>query len=47
MTNGDVMRIADIDIPTLHGWAYHSRAMPDEAMKRLHEYFVAYLGREQ
>lgn len=47
MTNGDIMRVADIDIPTLHGWQYRNRDLPEAAISRLHEYFVAFLkGRE-
>lgn len=47
MTNGEIMRIAQVDTPILHGWAYRNRDIPDEAMNKLHEYFIAYLGREK
>jgi hypothetical protein len=47
MTNGEIMRVAEVDTPTLHGWVYRNRDMPDEAMNKLHEYFIAYLGREK
>lgn len=47
MTNGEIMRIAEVDIPTLHGWTYRNRDMPETAMNRLHDYFVAYLSRKQ
>ena len=46
MTNGEIGRIAEVDIPTLHGWMYHNRDMPETAMDKLHEYFVAYLGHD-
>lgn len=45
MTNGDVQRIAEIDIPTLHGWTYRGRELPDAAIEKLRDYFVAYLER--
>lgn len=35
ITNGDLMRIAEVDIATMHGWQYLNRPLPEEAMSRL------------
>lgn len=32
MTNGDLMRAAGVDVPTLHAWIYLGRALPVEAL---------------
>mgnify|MGYP001367832384 CR=1 FL=1 len=45
LTNGEVMRIAGIDMPTHHGWAYHGREMPEEAMQRLHDFYAEHAAR--
>lgn len=42
LTNGDLMRIAKVDTPTLHGWQWHNRALPDEALNRLKDHFIQY-----
>lgn len=42
LTNGDMMRIAEVDIPTLHGWQWHNRSLPDEALQRLKDHFAQY-----
>lgn len=42
LTNGDLMRIAEVDIPTLHGWQWHNRPLPDEALQRLKDHFIQY-----
>lgn len=39
ITNGDLMRIAEVDIATMHGWQYLSRSLPEEAMDRLRNHF--------
>ncbi|MCD0459565.1 hypothetical protein [Roseiconus lacunae] len=41
-TNGDLMKIAGVDIPTLHGWQWHNRALPTEALQRLKDHFIQY-----
>lgn len=47
LTNGDLMRIAKVDTPTLHGWQWHNRALPDEAFNRLKDHFIQYrIGKE-
>jgi excisionase family DNA binding protein len=42
LTNGELRRIAEVDIPTLHGWTYHGHEMPEAALKKLREHFGAY-----
>jgi excisionase family DNA binding protein len=42
ITNGDLMRIAEVDIPTLHSWIYHGRELPEAALNKLREHFAAY-----
>lgn len=42
-TNGELMRIAEVDIPTFHGWKYLNRELPEAAMNKLREHFCAYL----
>lgn len=39
VTNGDLMRVADVDAPTLHGWLWHGRSLPPEAVERLRVHF--------
>jgi hypothetical protein len=39
ITNGDLMRIAEVDISTMHGWQYLNRPLPEEAMNRLKNHF--------
>lgn len=43
LTNGELRRIAEVDMATLHSWMYHSRELPDAAMNKLREHFRAYL----
>jgi hypothetical protein len=47
MTYGEIRRIAEVDTPTLHGWTYHNREMPEAAFEKLHDYFVAYLAEKK
>jgi len=42
LTNGDLMRIAGVDTPALHGWQWHNRQLPDEALERLRHHFIQY-----
>ncbi len=42
LTNGDLMRIAEVDTPALHGWQWHNRQLPDEALERLRHHFIQY-----
>lgn len=39
VTNGELRRIAGVDIPTLHGWQWHGRSLPPDAIQRLREHF--------
>ena len=39
LTNGDLRRIAEVDIPTMHGWLYLNRELPTEAMEKLRRHF--------
>jgi excisionase family DNA binding protein len=39
ITNGDLMRIAQVDVATMHGWLYLNRALPKEAMSKLKHHF--------
>lgn len=41
MTNGELMRIANIDMPTFHAWVYHNGELPDVAMANLDAYFMS------
>ncbi len=40
MTNGELMRISETDVPTFHGWMYHNRPLPAEALEKLRTYFM-------
>lgn len=42
LTNGELMRIAEVDKLTMHGWLYLNRDLPESAIAKLHEYFAAY-----
>ncbi len=42
LTNGDLRRIAEVDVPTIHGWLYLGRELPEAALGRLREHFGAY-----
>jgi len=39
ITNGELMRIAEVDIATMHGWQYLDKPLPAEAMNRLTNHF--------
>ena len=39
MTNGDLMRIAEVDTPTYHGWMHLNKEMPEEALEKLRRHF--------
>jgi excisionase family DNA binding protein len=43
LTNGELMRIAEVDKPTMHGWLYLNRDLPESAIAKLHDYFAAHL----
>lgn len=47
LTNGDLRRIAEVDIPTMHGWQYLQRPMAEEAIEKLREHFRKYKRQEQ
>lgn len=47
ITNGDLMRIADVDIPTLHGWLYLGRSMPELALEKLRIHFGRYRKQDE
>ena len=42
VTNGDLMRIAEVDIPVFHDWMYMNRELPEEALEKLREHFRDY-----
>lgn len=46
ISNGDLMRIAEVDIPTLHGWQYLHRPMPEDAIEKLREHFRQFMKLE-
>lgn len=46
VTNGDLMRIAEVDIPTLHGWSYMNRELPEEALQRLRDHFGKFASKK-
>ncbi len=39
ITNGELRRIAEVDIATMHGWQYLDRPLPPEAIGRLTNHF--------
>ncbi len=39
ITNGELMRIAEVDIATMHGWLYLNRPLPADAINRLTDHF--------
>lgn len=47
ITNGELMRIAEVDSSTLHGWTYRSKPLPEEAMNRLRDHFRRLISRPQ
>ena len=40
LTNGELMKIAEVDLPTFHGWMYKGRDMPEEALENLRKHFT-------
>ncbi|TWU44142.1 hypothetical protein Q31b_16780 [Novipirellula aureliae] len=42
LTNGDLSRIANVDLGTLHGWQFFDRDLPEEALQRLRDHFCEY-----
>jgi excisionase family DNA binding protein len=49
LTNGDLMRFAEVDIATMHGWKYLGRSLPEEAMNKLTNQLrrLAEIGRDK
>jgi excisionase family DNA binding protein len=47
ITNGDLMRIAEVDIATCHGWLYLNRELPDAALNKLRKHFIAFRRDDQ
>ncbi len=41
ITNGEIRQIAGVDIPTMHGWLYLGRDLPEEALEKLRSHFIA------
>ena len=39
ITNGELRRIAEVDIAMMHGWQYLNRSLPEEATNRLKNHF--------
>jgi len=39
LTNGELMKIAEVDIPVFHGWMYKGRELPEEALEKLRIHF--------
>jgi excisionase family DNA binding protein len=39
ITNGDLMRIAEVDIATMHGWQWLNKSLPEEALNKLKNHF--------
>ncbi len=39
ITNGELMRIAEVDIATMHGWQYLSKPLPEDALNKLRNHF--------
>jgi len=44
ITNGELMRIAEVDIATLHGWNYHNQPLPEEATTKLTNHFHRFVS---
>lgn len=40
--NSDLSRIAEVDTPTLHGWQYRRRPLPEAAIEKLRAHFLKY-----
>jgi hypothetical protein len=41
MTNGQLMRIAECDIVTMHGWTHLGRELPEAAVQKLLAYYAS------
>lgn len=39
LSNGELMQIAEVDLPTFHGWMYLGKGMPEEALEKLRKHF--------
>lgn len=39
VTNGELKRIAEVDIPAMHGWLYLGRELPEAALEKLRRHF--------
>lgn len=39
LTNRELMQIAEVDLPTFHGWMYLGQEMPKEALEKLRKHF--------
>ncbi|OAI45551.1 hypothetical protein AYO44_12870 [Planctomycetaceae bacterium SCGC AG-212-F19] len=39
VTNGELKRIAEVDIPTMHGWLYLGRELSEAALEKLRRHF--------
>lgn len=39
LTNGELRKIADVDLSTFHGWMYQGRELPEEALDKLRSHF--------
>ncbi|MCE9553901.1 MAG: helix-turn-helix domain-containing protein [Planctomycetes bacterium] len=46
LTNGDLMRAAEVDIATMHGWQHFRRDLPDTAFAKLEAFFTSLLKRD-
>jgi len=46
IANGDLRRIAEVDLPTMHGWIYLGRELPEAALNKLREHFGAYRAKQ-
>lgn len=46
VTNGDLMRLAEVDMPTLHGWQYRQLDMPEPAMAKLENWVLSFRNAE-
>jgi excisionase family DNA binding protein len=47
ITNGELKRIAEVDVATIHGWLYLNRPLPEVALNRLKEHFRCVLKGSQ
>ncbi len=47
LTNGELRRIAEVDIATFHGWMYRNRELPEAALNKLRQHFLPSVNDEQ